>query len=138
MLRANRSKNQMMKDVDTRHVFDNGDNLNNNTEAELTMDDINMKKYDSSLLASPYEVDSSGEANKISREEKFRNIKIDDMLNPTIGGKTTRDSFEPDAIEEFKKQKQQRKASIKSLVSLSLILAACCIVYVLLRINDII
>ncbi|WP_124101156.1 hypothetical protein [Ruminococcus sp. Marseille-P6503] len=138
MLRANRSKNQMMKDVDTRRVFDNGDSLKNTAEAELTMDDINMKKYDSSLLASPYETDNSGEANKISREEKFRNIKIDDMLNPSIGGKTSRDSFEPDAIEEFKKQKQQKKASVKSLVSLSVILAVCCIVYVLLRLNDII
>lgn len=138
MLRANRSKNQMMKDVDTRHVFDNGDNLNNTADAGLTMDDINMKKYDSSLLASPYESDDSADVNKVTREEKFRNIKIDDMLNPTLGGKSTRDSFAPDAIEEFKKQKQKQKASVKSLVSLSLILAVCCIAYVFLKLYDII
>lgn len=102
------------------------------------MDDINMKKYDSSLLASPYESDDSADVNKVTREEKFRNIKIDDMLNPTLGGKSTRDSFAPDAIEEFKKQKQKQKASVKSLVSLSLILAVCCIAYVFLKLYDII
>lgn len=136
MLRANRSKNQLMKDVDTKHIFDNGDSLGSNTTTELTMEDINMKKYDSSLLASPYEVEES--APGISREEKFRDIKIDDMLNPTLGGKTQRTSFEPDAIEQFKKHKAEQKSSVKSLAKLAAILAVCCIAYIALKLLEII
>ena len=46
MLRANRSNNQLMKSVDTKHIYDNGDSLGRPEEAELSMDAINMKKMD--------------------------------------------------------------------------------------------
>ena len=119
MLRANKSRNQFMKDVDTKHAFNNGDTLAAPATPDLKMDDINMKTYDKSLLDSPYEVvDRGGE---MSREEKYRNVKIDDMLNPMIGNKTQRISYEPDAIEQFKKHKEEKKSSIKKLITLGVV-----------------
>lgn len=120
MLRANKSRNQFMKDVDTKHAFNNGDSLAAPQTPNLKMDDINMKAYDRSLLDSPYEVDRG---NEMTREEKYRNVKIDDMLNPTFGNKTQRFSFEPDAIEEYKKHKAQNKKNIKKIVYLFLVIA---------------
>lgn len=119
MLRANKSRNQFMKDVDTKHAFNNGDTLAAPATPDLKMDDINMKTYDKSLLDSPYEVvDRGGE---MSREEKYRNVKIDDMLNPMIGNKTQRIQYEPDAIEQFKKHKEEKKSSIKKLITLGIV-----------------
>ncbi|MBR6045001.1 MAG: hypothetical protein IKP47_05130 [Ruminococcus sp.] len=116
MLRANKSRNQFMKDVDTKHAFNNGDTLAAPATPEALMDDINMKTYDKSLLDSPYEVVDRG--SEMSREEKYRNVKIDDMLNPVIGNKTQRISYEPDPIEEFKKRKEIKKGYIKKLIVL--------------------
>ena len=118
MLRANKSRNQFMKDVDTKHAFNNGDTLAAPQTPDLKMDDINMKTYDRTRLDSPYEVDRGAE---MTREEKYRNVNIDDMLNPTIGNKTQRVTYEPDAIEEFKKHKAKNKSNIIKLVWFSLI-----------------
>lgn len=136
MLRSNRSKHQMMKDVDTRHVFNNGDNLEQSGPTELTMETINMKKYDSSRLASPFETEDRG--NAMTLEEKYRNIKIDDMLNPTLGGKSTRTTFEPDAIEQFKKNKEAKKSATRKMLKTSLVIAAAFIIVILLKIFEII
>lgn len=136
MLRSNRSRNQTMKGVDTRHVYNGGDAMEVKKTNELSMEDINMKKYDSSLLASPY-----GESNPnrvLTREEQFRDIKIDDMLNPTLGSKTTRSTFEPDPIEQFKKKKEEQKASRKKLAKLTAVLAVIIIAYFALKILEII
>lgn len=119
MLRANKSRNQFMKDVDTKHAFNNGDTMAAPQTPDLKMDDINMKTYDRTRLDSPYETDNSN----MTREEKYRNVKIDDMLNPTFGNKTQRFTFEPDAIEEFKKHKAQNKKNIKKIVYLFLFIA---------------
>lgn len=119
MLRANKSRNQFMKDVDTKHAFNNGDNMAAPQTPDLKMDDINMKTYDRTRLDSPYETDNGN----MTREEKYRNVKIDDMLNPTFGNKTQRFTFEPDAIEEFKKHKAQNKKNIKKIVYLFLFIA---------------
>ena len=118
MLRANKSRNQFMKDVDTKHAFNNGDTLAAPQTTDLKMDDINMKTYDRTRLDSPYEVADRGA--EMSREEKYRNVKIDDMLNPMIGGKTQRTGFELDAIEQFKKHKAEEKKTIGKLVKWSL------------------
>ena len=120
MLRANRSRNQFMKDVDTKHVFQNGGgNLSAPAKtADLVMDEINMKTFDKSRLDSPYEMVDRG--SPMSRQEKYRNIKIDDMLDPGLNSKGPRISYEPDAIEEFKKHKAQQKKNIKSLIILSI------------------
>lgn len=120
MLRANKSRNQFMKDVDTKHVFNNGDTLAAPATPDLKMDDINMKTYDRTRLDSPYEIVDRGA--EMSREEKYRNIKIDDMLNPTIGGKSQRTGYEPDAIEQFKKHKAEEKKTIGKLLKWTVII----------------
>ena len=117
MLRANRSNNQLMKDVDTKHIFNNGDSLGQAETPELAMDAINMKKLDKSLLSSPFESTqqkTKGMNPKDAMAEKYRNININDMLNPTMGNKLNGE-FKPDAIEEFKKQKQKQKSFQKGL-----------------------
>ena len=119
MLRANRSRNQFMKDVDTKHAFNNGDTLAAPQTADLTMDAINMKTYDKSKLDSPYEIQDKA-ANGKTLEERYRNVKIDDMLNPTLGAKSQRISYEPDAIDQFKKHKAAEKKSMKNLIILGL------------------
>ena len=114
MLRANKSRNQFMKDVDTKHAFNNGDTEAPPQTADLKMDDINMKTYDRTRLDSPYEVPDRGAG--MSMEEKYRNVNINDMLNPTMGNKTMRTAYQPDAIEEYKKQKVRNASVIRKLL----------------------
>lgn len=132
MLRANRSNNQLMKSVDTRHIYDNGDSLGRPEEAELSMDAINMKKMDKSLLNSSYDNISTKETDpKKLREEKYRNININDMLNPTVGSQMHKE-YTPDAIEEFVKAKKQEKSAIKGIWKLLGVLSLLLIIYLIL------
>lgn len=132
MLRANRSNNQLMKSVDTKHIYDNGDSLGRPEEAELSMDAINMKKMDKSLLNSSYDNISTKETDpKKLREEKYRNININDMLNPTVGSQMHKE-YTPDAIEEFVKAKKQEKSAIKGIWKLLGVLSLLLIIYLIL------
>lgn len=132
MLRANRSNNQLMKSVDTRHIYDNGDSLGRPEEAELSMDAINMKKMDKSLLNSSYDNINTKETDpKKLREEKYRNININDMLNPTVGSQMHKE-YTPDAIEEFVKAKKQEKSAIKGIWKLLGVLSLLLIIYLIL------
>lgn len=132
MLRANRSNNQLMKSVDTRHIYDNGDSLGRPEEAELSMDAINMKKMDKSLLNSSYDNISTKETDpKKLRKEKYRNININDMLNPTVGSQMHKE-YTPDAIEEFVKAKKQEKSAIKGIWKLLGVLSLLLIIYLIL------
>lgn len=118
MLRSNKS-NKMMKGVDTTHIFDNGDSLGQATgKKTVTMDAINMDRFDEKLLNSAYgnaPVDESDP--KTAIRNKYKNINIDDMLNPTMGGKLNRE-YQPSAIDEYKKEKQQEKNFSKTLLKL--------------------
>lgn len=132
MLRANRSNNQLMKSVDTKHIYDNGDSLGKAEEVELSMDAINMKKMDKSLLNSSYDNINPKETDpKKLREEKYRNININDMLNPTVGSQMHKE-YKPDAIEEFVKAKKQEKSAIRGIWKLLGVLALLLIIYVVL------
>lgn len=132
MLRANRSNNQLMKSVDTKHIYDNGDSLGRPEEAELSMDAINMKKMDKSLLNSSYDNISTKETDpKKLREEKYRNININDILNPTVGSQMHKE-YTPDAIEEFVKAKKQEKSAIKGIWKLLGVLSLLLIIYLIL------
>ncbi|SDB45032.1 hypothetical protein SAMN02910317_02275 [Ruminococcaceae bacterium FB2012] len=117
MLRANRSRNQFMKDVDTKHAFNNGDAMAAPQTPNLKMDEINMKVYDRRQLDSPYEMAERAAQGK-TLEEKYGNIKIDDMLNPTLGAKSQRVQYEPDAIDQYKKHQAEQKKSMKNLIIL--------------------
>ncbi len=136
MLQANRNNHQLMKDVDTKQAYDNGDSLSisNPDDEDISMDDINMKKYDSNLLSSPFAVDINGD---MTWEQKYKNIKIDDLINPTMGGKSTRDTYQPDAIEEFKKTKKKHKEATKYVFKVSFTVAAIIILIMILIILDI-
>lgn len=108
LLRANRS-NKMMKEVDTSHIFDNGDSAGQSGKVELTMDAIKMDKIDTSNLDSSYGTKKYDESDpKKAIQEKYKNINISDMLNPTMGNKLNRE-YKPSAIDEFQKEKQQQK-----------------------------
>lgn len=132
MLRANRSSNQLMKNVDTKHVYDNGDSLGTAAEPELSMDAINMKKMDKSLLNSAYDNINTKETDpKKLREEKYRNININDMLNPTLGNQM-HNQYQPDAIQEFVKAKKEQKSAMKKIWMLLGAIIVVLVIYLLL------
>ena len=96
------------------------------------MDAINMKKMDKSLLNSSYDNISTKETDpKKLREEKYRNININDMLNPTVGSQMHKE-YTPDAIEEFVKAKKQEKSAIKGIWKLLGVLSLLLIIYLIL------
>ena len=130
MHRANRSTHQMMKDVDTKHVYDNGDSLGSPDDAKLSMDAINMKNYDKARLG--YTISPDENDPKKLRDEKYKNINIGDMLNPTLGLRTTQRTYEPDAIMEYKSEKVKSKKVRKTLFRAALFLGAAIVIYVLL------
>lgn len=109
LLRSNRSS-KMMKEVDTTHVFINGGGTSEKRPAaNVTMDDIDMRKADSSNLDSAYgpgRVDESKAAEAI--KAKYKNINISDMLNPTVGNKLQREYHE-DAIKQYVEYKKAEK-----------------------------
>ena len=136
MLRANRSRNQFMKDVDTKHAFNNGDSMAQPQTADLKMDNINMKVYDKTRLDSPYDIADRGNATSLA--DKYRNVKIDDMLNPMLGNKTQRVQYEPDAIDQFKKHKAEQKKSMKNLAIFGILAVTIVGIVVVLMLNGVI
>ena len=131
LLRSNRSS-KMMMDVDTEHVFINGGETTESNERSkgVTMDEINPNKIDVSSLDSAYDgtrrIDESDpNAAAAAIKAKYKNINIDDMINPTVGGKLNRE-YHPDAIKEYVKEKQAEKklyGSIGKLIALAAFVA---------------
>lgn len=112
MLRSNRSA-AVMKSVDTKHIYDNGDSNLEKQESDpsqdVSMDPINMKRYDKRLLNSNFDEMQDLDPKK-AREAKYRDISVNDMINPTMGkGGKLSTEFQPDPIEVFKKNKQKQK-----------------------------
>ncbi|SFC15175.1 hypothetical protein [Ruminococcus albus] len=108
LLRSNRSS-KMMKEVDTEHVYLNGGGTSENKGAEITMDDIDMKKKDNSNLDSAFGYHRFDEAHAAEAiKEKYKNINIGDMLNPTVGNSLKREYHE-DPIKEYIKYKKAEK-----------------------------
>ena len=108
LLRSNRSS-KMMKEVDTTHVFLNGGGTSEKKGPDVTMDDIDLRKADSSNLDSAYgykRVDEAHAAEAI--KAKYKNINIGDMLNPTVGNSLKREYHE-DPIKEYVKYKKAEK-----------------------------
>ena len=121
MLRSNQSRGETMKSVDTRHAIKNGDSLEAPAKNNVSMDAINMDKYNDKLLAAPYEMTPR----KLTREERYRNVKIDDMLNPGGAGK----NYAFSAIEQFKKNKEKEKQNRRTIFALLGVLAVCMAVF---------
>lgn len=136
MLRANRNKNQFMKDVDTTHIIKHEKPEALQSSIDITMDDINMKIYDSALLSSPYEINNASSQNT-SLEEKYKNIKIDSTFSNKFSPKFA-SNFERDPISEFINKKAKEKASLKFLLKTTLFITLCCLGYIILKLVDII
>ena len=108
LLRSNRSS-KMMKEVDTTHVFINGGATSENKGPDVTMDDIDLKKADSSNLDSAYGYKRYDEAHAADAiKAKYKNVNISDMLNPTVGN-TLKREYHEDAIKEYVKYKKAEK-----------------------------
>lgn len=136
MLRSNRSA-AVMKSVDTKHIYDNGDSNPEKSESEsskedVSMDAINMNRYDKRLLNSNFD-DMQDLDPKKAREAKYRDISVNDMINPTMGkGGKLSTEFQPDPIEVFKKNKQKQKQfRIKMWKTVGLAAIVICILLIL-------
>ena len=129
MLRSNRSSHQMMKDADTKHAFNNGDSLGTPDDAKLSMDAINMKNYDKSRLG--YSLSADETDPKKLRDEKYKDISIGDMLNPTLGMRTQR-GYETDAIQEFHQNKANTKKARNTIIKVGVFLIFAVVVYLIL------
>ena len=109
LLRSNRSS-KMMKEVDTEHVYLNGGGTTEKKGPDITMEDIDMKKKDNSNLDSAYGYHRFDEAHAAEAiKEKYKNINIGDMLNPTVGNSLKREYHE-DPIKEYIKYKKAEKS----------------------------
>ena len=108
LLRSNRSS-KMMKDVDTTHVFINGGGTSDKNAPEVIMEDIDLRKADSSNLDSAYggkRYDDAHAAEAI--KDKYKNINISDMINPTMG-KNLKKEYHADPFKEYVKNKEAQK-----------------------------
>lgn len=115
LLRSNRSS-KMMKEVDTTHVFLNGGGTSERRGPDITMDDIDMKKKDTSNLDSAYGYHRYDEAHAAEAiKEKYKNINIGDMLNPTAG-KSLKREYHDDPIKEYIKYKKAEKNLSHSMI----------------------
>lgn len=132
LLRQNRS-NKMMKDVDTFHEFKNGGGTEGSSKTKnITMDDINMNRYDKTLLNSAYGTkrvdDSTKEKAAQAIKDKYKKLDIDDMINPTMGKKYSGEYHE-DVFKEYVKNKEtEKKVSLTIAKSLVIILLVACLV----------
>lgn len=114
LLRSSANSNKrMMKGVDTTHVFNNGDaQMNPSQRSSVTMDDIDLRKMDQSRLDAAYDgartADESRAKEALKAKYRSKASNINDMLNPTLGQRSTR-GFAPDAIQEYKKEKAAEK-----------------------------
>ena len=100
MLKHNRSRNQVIKSLNTDATFGLG-SLGKEEDAELTMKTVNTSVADDKLLRSPYGLDTED----MTLEEKYSNVNINDMLNPTLPYSSARDVFSSADTNEFEDHK---------------------------------
>lgn len=115
MLKTNQARGETMKSVDTKHVKLSEKELTAPSPSKVSMSEISMDKYDENRLATG--TVKVGE--KLTREQRYRNIKIDDMLGTNNPNK----SYAPSAIDEYKKRKEKEKANRRSLFAMVGVLA---------------
>lgn len=96
MLRANKARNQVIKELNTDVTFGNG-NLGKEGDTRLTMQAVNTSTHDEKRLRSPYALDGT----EMTLEEKYADVNINDMLNPTLPYSAVRDVFSNAENTEF-------------------------------------
>lgn len=108
ILKSSTTHGETMKSVDTSRVV-SAKEMAGPSHTTASMDDIDLNKYDAKLLNSQQNAER-----KMTREERYRNIKIDDMLGTNTQGK----NFGVSAIDEYKKAKEQQKKNMRSMFKL--------------------
>ncbi len=88
MLKANKARNQVIKELNTDVTFGSG-NLGKEKDAHLSMQAVNTNAMDEKRLRSPYALDGK----EMTLEEKYADVNINDMLNPTLPYSSVRDVF---------------------------------------------
>ena len=100
------SRGVTMKGVDTSHKV-SAKEMAGMSHTKANMDAIDFERnYDASRLGSQQNMER-----KMTREERYRNVKIDDMLSGQAQGK----NYGITAIDEFKKNRAEQKKARKSL-----------------------
>ena len=100
------SKGTTMKSVDTTHRV-SAKEMAGSSHTKANMDAIDFdSNYDVSRLGSQQNAER-----RMTREERYRNIKIDDMMSGQAQGK----NYGITAIDEFKKNKAAQKQARKSM-----------------------
>ncbi len=114
MLRENRSTRKM-ESVDTQHAFDNGDAIGAapvivQGQAMVAIDTSTM---DESRLGSSRDVIDQNEtdARKLF-EQKYKDINIKDMINPTLAGNVKGNYAANTAYTDFERNKKERNSAI--------------------------
>ncbi len=105
LLKSSSGRGETMKSVDTSHIV-SAKEMAGPSHTTANMDAIDMKEYDAKRLAS-----TANAERRMTREEKYRNIKIDDMLSGQAQGK----NYGITAIDQYKKNKEEQKKARKSL-----------------------
>lgn len=108
MLKANKARNQVIKELNTDVVFGSG-NLGKEGEAKLTMQNVNVSAKDEKRLKSPYSIATE----QMTPEEKYADVSINDMINPTIPYSSMRDVFSGSETNEFEENMQSHRTGQK-------------------------
>ncbi len=130
MLKSNQTREETMRSVDTHHVARDVD-LTAPAPKSAQMDAINLDNYDENRLAAAKD---PLVGRKLTREEKYRNVKIDDMLGTNNPGK----SYGTSAVDEYKKKKAEEKARRKSFFTFIGIVVLCVIIILIMWLGGII
>ncbi len=113
MLRANKARNQVIKDLNTDVTFGAG-NLGKEGDAQLTMQAVNTSAMDENRLRSPYALDGK----ELTIEEKYADVNINDMLNPTLPYSAVRDVFSSNENTAFDEHAARQRSGQKLFVIL--------------------
>ncbi|MBP3273056.1 MAG: hypothetical protein J6M17_12670 [Ruminococcus sp.] len=98
------TRNKNMQSVDTSHVVSAAE-MAGPSHTTASMDNIDMRKYDETNLMSQ-------ENKKLTREQRYRDVKIDDMLSTAGTGK----NYGLTPIDEFKRAKKKEVEMRKSIM----------------------
>ena len=120
MLRETRSTKKM-ESVDTVHAFDNGDAIGSApviTQGQ-EMAAIDTSTMDESLLGSSRDQIDPNETNARKLfEQKYKDVNIKDMINPTMSGKLKGNYSANTAYTDFEKRKKENRSAIATVAGL--------------------
>lgn len=126
MLKANKARNQVIKELDTDKIFGSG-NLGKDDTPDLIMQPINMSTKDETRLRSPYGFTA---VEDMTLEEKYSNVSINDMLNPSLPYTKGARATYTGGGDEFDEHLSQRKTGQKLFIVLTIVFSLAVIGYI--------